>query len=302
MPDLPQDPAPERHADALPDKRITLRVLRDWVSQARPIPVLTCYDATTARWLWRGRIPCMLVGDTAAQVILGHDTTLPAPVSFMVQITAAVRRGAPNAFVIADMPFASYHCGDDDATRNAARFMTDGMADAVKLEVGPRQTELVARLTDAGVPVVAHIGSRPQQVRVRGGYGSVGRSQRQLRELIDTTTAMVQAGAGMILIEAVPAETCEKLMHAAAATAEQLEQPQPIVIGCGAGPACHAHVVVLHDLLGLSAWQPPFAKPLADLGQKITDAAGQWDRLVRSGRYLRDDHPYQMNPPPPKPS
>lgn len=280
-----------------PTQRVTLRTIREWVGQGEPFAMLTCYDATTAAWLWRGGVRCLLVGDTAAQVILGHDSTLPAKMPFMVEITAAVRRGAPGAFVMADMPFGSYQCGDDEAVRNAARFLAEGSADAVKLEVGPSLAPLVARLSEAGVPVVTHIGSRPQQVRARGGYSSVGRTQREARQLVQTAKIMLEHGASMLLVEAVPNEVSAKIVAAAKTFAVRSGQSVVPVVGCGAGPACHGHVVVLHDLLGLTDWQPPFIKPEADLGRQFSDVAAKWVKMVRSGRYLKDDHPYRMTKP-----
>lgn len=281
------------------DQRVTLRTLRRWVREGRPFPVLTCYDATTAGLLWRGGVKCLLVGDTAAQVILGHDSTLPAPMPFMLEITAAVRRGARDAFVIADMPFGSYQCGDDEAMRHAADFLRTAGADAVKLEVDASFAPLVGRMASAGVPVVAHIGSRPQTVRARGGYGSVARTPAEIDELVRTAKLMVDAGASLLLIEAVPAEASAAVVEATRSaahpgpTGNSSDSPVPI-IGCGAGPACHGHVVVIHDLLGLSDWQPPFAPPVTDLALQIEKAAGKWATLVESGRYLRRDHPYHM--------
>jgi 3-methyl-2-oxobutanoate hydroxymethyltransferase len=275
--------------------RVTLRTLRQWVREARPFAMLTCYDATTARWLWRGGVRCLLVGDTAAQVILGHDSTLPATMPFMLEITAAVRRGAPDAFVMADMPLGSYQCGDDAAVRHACAFLARGGADAVKLEVDASFAPLVERLGHAGVPVVAHLGSRPQMVRAQGGYQSAGRTPAEAALLVDAAERMIHAGAAMLLLEAVPDEVARKVVHAATSGPAAPGRAWPVpVVGCGGGPACHGHVVVLQDLLGLSAWQPPFAPPMTDLGAQIQAAAARWNELVQSGRYLRDDHPYKM--------
>jgi 3-methyl-2-oxobutanoate hydroxymethyltransferase len=274
------------------DVRVTLRTLRKWAREGQPFPMLTCYDATTAGWLWKGGVQTMLVGDTAAQMILGHDSTLPVSVPFMVEITAAVRRGAANAFVMADMPFGSYQASNAEAVRNAIRFMTDGGADVVKLEVSEHFLPLVKKLAAAGVPVVAHIGSRPQQVRVDGGFHSAARTREAGRELVSTAVRMVDAGAAMLLIEAVPAEVSAEVVKAVNST---LDRPGDVpIIGCGAGPACHGHVVVLHDLLGLTTWQPPFAKPVTQLGQQIEAAASKWSDLIRSGEYLKHDHPYKL--------
>ncbi len=266
------------------NQKVTLARLKQMARQRQPISALTCYDATTARWLDRGGMDVLLVGDTAAEMILGFPNTLHAPLDFMVQITAAVKRGAPRCHVMADMPFMSYQACEAEAIRNAGRFMTQGMADSVKLEVDGSLTDLVGRMARAGVPVVAHLGSRPQQVRREGGYHSAGRTQTQALKIVEDAKAMEQAGAVMLLLEAVPAEVSESVVDAVGIP----------VIGCGAGPACHGHVVVLHDLLGLTDWHPPFVKPMAQLGIAITEAARRWTKRVRSGRYLSKDHPYPM--------
>ena len=273
------------------EARVTLRTIRRWARNGEPVPVLTCYDATTAQWLASGGVHCFLVGDTAAQVLLGHETTLPATMPFMLEITAAVRRGAPKAFVIADMPFGSYQCGVDDALRHAIAFVKEADADVVKFEMDASWGPLVSRLVAAGVPVMAHLGSRPQQVRASGGYRAAGRDRAAADEIVHAAEMFIELGVAMLLLEAVPNEVTQRVV--AAATSD----PRKIVpvIGCGGGNACHGHVVVLHDLLGLSQWQPPFAPPQAELGREISRTARRWAELVRSGRYLRDDHPYHMD-------
>lgn len=268
-----------------PQKPVTLSTLRRLKDGGRKFAALTCYDATTARWLGRAGVEVLLVGDTAAQMILGHDSTIHAPLDFLVTITAAVKRGAPDRFVMADMPFMSYQADDAEAIRNAGRFMTEGRADAVKLEVDARFGDLVGKLSRAGVPVVAHIGSLPQRVRLTGGYRSAGRTAAEGHRLVEEAELMAARGASMLLIEATAAEVSQRIV-------ERVSIP---VIGCGAGPACDGHVVVLQDLLGQSDWQPPFAPPAAQLGAAIQQAAADWARVVRDGQYLRDDHPYPMS-------
>lgn len=280
----------EAPADSKPE-RITLRTLRKWTQLGKPFAMLTCYDATTARWLWRGGVQCLLVGDTAAQMILGYDTTLPATMPFMLEITAAVRRGAPDAFIMADMPFGSYQCGHDEGTRNAIAFLKQAGADAVKLEVGASEASLVQRLASAGVPVVAHLGSRPQQVRAKGGYQAAGQTPTQAAELIDTAELFLQRGASMLLLEAVPEQISQQIVEAAGSLYKSHIVP---VVGCGAGNACHGHVVVLQDLLGMTDWHPPFAAPIANMGVEIQDTAKKWVDLVSSGQYLKLDHPYRI--------
>lgn len=272
--------------------RVTLRTVRQWVRADEKFAMLTCYDATTAAWLWKGGIRTMLVGDTAAQFILGHDSTLPAKMPFMIEITAAVRRGAPDAFIMADMPFGSYQCGDDTAMANAMAFITDGSADVVKMEVDATFAPLVSRMSHAGVPIVAHLGSRPQQVRAKGGYMHAGRTRAEAKQIVDAAVLMIESGAVMLLLEAVPAEVSAKVVAAIKKLGPK-RAATPLV-GCGAGPACHGHVIVLHDLLGLSGWQPPFAPPMDQLGERVKAAAAKWIAEVGSGRYLRDNHPYHF--------
>ncbi len=265
---------------------ITLTALRRMAAAGEPIACLTCYDATTARHLAAGGVPVLLVGDSAAQVMLGFERSIDAPLEFMLQITAAVKRGAPRAFVMADMPFMSYQASDAQAVRNAGRFMVEGRADAVKLEVDRAYGELVGKLSRAGVPVVAHIGWRPQTASQAGVRTAkiAGRTARDAERLIDDAQLMEARGAVMLLIEQCPAPV-------AAAVVRAVDVP---VIGCGAGPACHGHVVVLQDLLGMTDRRPSFVQPLADGAAFLQNAANDWGQLLRSGRYLAE-HPYHMD-------
>ncbi len=266
--------------------------------------MLTCYDATTARWLYRGGLDVMLVGDTAGHVILGYEDTIHAPLEFMLTLTAAVKRGAPNAFVMGDMPFMSYHADDAEAVRNAGRFMTEGRADAVKIEVDERFVDLVGKMDRASIPVVPHIGWRPQRTPRTGVPVVAGRTAESIDKLVELATQLVQAGAAMLLIEQATAEAARAVMAAvgpesasgatsggASGGASGGGVP---VIGCGAGPDCHGHVIVLHDWLGLTDWQPSFAPPAARGGQSLADLAGQWVKRVESGAYLADGGPYAM--------
>ncbi|MFO0873079.1 MAG: 3-methyl-2-oxobutanoate hydroxymethyltransferase [Phycisphaerales bacterium] len=275
--------------DGAPDARlaasVTIRTLQRCRERGERFACLTCYDATTARWLERAGVPVLLVGDTAAEVILGLPGTIHAPLDFLVAITAAVKRGAPRSLVMADMPFMSYQADDADALRNAGRFMTEGLADVVKLELDRSFAPLIERMARAGVAVVAHVGSRPQRTKLRGGYGSSGRSAGEASAIVDDAVALADAGAALVLVEAVPAEV-------AAAIVARVSVP---VIGCGAGPACHGQVVVLQDILGLTDWQPSFAAPMAHLGPHLVKAAGAWiDRVTRNDL---GEHPYRMSDP-----
>ncbi len=266
-----------------PRKPITLRSLLRMVERGEKFACLTCYDATTARWLQRAGIHMLLVGDTAAEMILGLPSTIHAPLDFLLTLTAAVKRGAPDLFVMGDMPFMSYQADEAEGVRNAGRFLTDGMADCVKLEVDRSYSSLVSKIARAGVPVVAHVGTRPQLAKMRG-YRASGRTADEAQELVADALAMQDAGACMLLIEAAPNEVSQRIV----------EKTSIPVIGCGAGPACHGQVVVLQDILGLTHWQPSFARPLMRLGDEIIAAAERWIHNVRTGDL--GEHPYQMEP------
>ena len=263
---------------------LTLRDLGRMAKSGAKFSCLTCYDATTARWLEKSGVEVLLVGDTAAEMILGYSSTINAPLDFMVTITAAVKRGAPSRIVMADMPFMSYQADDAEAIRNAGRFMTEGNADCVKLELDRSFAPLVEKLARAGIPVVAHIGSRPQQAKMKGGYTSAGRSAESALRILHDAAALEAAGASMLLIEACPAEVAELVVERATVP----------VVGCGAGTACHGQVVVLNDLLGLTHWQPAFARPLAAVGVEIERAARVWRDRVRDGDL--GEHPYTIAP------
>jgi 3-methyl-2-oxobutanoate hydroxymethyltransferase len=260
----------------------TLQTIRRFMRHGESFACLTCYDATTARWLQRAGIPLLLVGDTAAEMILGEPGTIHAPLDFMLTLTAAVKRGAPNTFVMGDMPFGSYQCDDAEAVRNAGRFLTEGRADAVKLEVDARFINLVEKLARAGVPVVAHLGSRPQAAKQEGGYRSAGRTQDALQQIVRDAIAMEEAGSVMLLLEAVPNEVAKAVVDSTSIP----------VIGCGAGTACHGQIVVTQDILGLTDWQPAFARPICELGDTLMDAAREWMRRVSEDEL--GEHPYQM--------
>ena len=185
------------------------RTLARWAREGTSFACLTAYDATTARWLERGGVPVLLAGDTAAEMVLGHRGTIHAPLEFMLQITAAVRRGAPSVYLMGDMPFMSYQASESEAMRNAGRFLTEGLADAVKLEVDGRDAPLVERMARAGVPVCAHVGCRPQQVKV-AGYRTAGTTAAEARRMIDDARRLEDAGAASISSRIAPASSSRR--------------------------------------------------------------------------------------------
>ncbi len=249
-----------------------------------PFACFACYDATTARWLERAGVHVLLMGDSAAEIVLGHKSTIHMPLEVSIALTAGLKRGAPNTVVMADMPFMSYHADEAEAINAAGRYMTEGMADIVKLEADASFAPIVAKMTRAGVPICGHVGSRPQQVGLHGGYVASGRTAADASRIVSDARALEEAGAVMLLVEAVPHEVAERII---AATDIPL-------IGIGAGPACHGQILVLQDLLGLTDWQPGFAQPMLQMGEAIRDAARDWVDRVR--RRAASDHRYVMKP------
>jgi len=257
-----------------PSVPVTIRTIRQMVAAGERFASLTCYDATTARWLQRAGVHILLVGDTAAEVILGFSRTIDMPLEVLLALTAGVKRGAPQSLVMGDMPFMSYQADEASAIRNAGRFLTEGLADIVKLEVDSSFAPLIAKMTRAGIPVCAHVGSKPQQAALSGGYGSAGRTPEEAQRILKDAAALEEAGAVMLLVEAVPDEVAQRLVQASRVP----------VIGIGAGLAPHGQVLVLQDLLGMTDTPPRFAEPTAHLGPVLQEAAAEWVRRVKAGQ------------------
>ncbi|MEN0019534.1 MAG: 3-methyl-2-oxobutanoate hydroxymethyltransferase [Planctomycetota bacterium] len=253
-------------------KPVTIRTLQRMARDNEPFACLTAYDATTARWLERAGVHVLLVGDSAAEVVLGLPRTIHMPLDVAIALTAAVKRGAPGTHVMADMPFMSYQADEAEGIRNAGRFLTEGLADSVKLEVDASFAPLISKMAHAGIAVCAHIGSRPQSASLAGGYGSAGRTEAHADRIVRDAVELERAGAVLLLIEAVPPEVARRVLDATSVP----------VIGIGAGTDCHGQILVVHDLLGLTDHTPRFAEPVAALGSAITDAGRTWvDRVAR---------------------
>ncbi|MFG0243706.1 MAG: 3-methyl-2-oxobutanoate hydroxymethyltransferase [Phycisphaerales bacterium JB054] len=280
----PPNKGDRHHVEPEDRKPVTLRTLRSMAGRGVPFACLTAYDATTARWLERGGVHVLLVGDSAAQMVLGFERTTDMPLDLAIAMTAAVKRGAPRTLIMADMPFASYHESDEQAVRNAARFMTEGLADVVKIEADASFAPTVERLTRAGIPICGHVGCRPQTVAVSGGYRIAGKTAEDARRVVADAVALERAGAVLLLVEAVPPEVTEAIM---AATSVPL-------IGIGAGTACHGQVLVIQDLLGMTDSPPRFAEAVVQLGLATRDAAATWvrrvsERNIGGRRYVMDE-------------
>ena len=267
-------------------RKYTLGDLRHACTGGSRVAMLTCYDFTTAGLMQQAGVPALLVGDSAANVILGYPTTLPVSLSFMMEITAAVRRGAPRAFVGADMPFGSYHGSMARGVRNVCRMVQRTGCDCVKLEAGETQLDLITQLADAGVAVMAHLGLRPQSVGILGGYRTQGRNADDAIQIVDLARRMERTGAAALLLEAVPAEVAQAVVEATSVP----------VIGCGAGSHCHGSVFVTQDALGMTPHPPRFAPKLADLASPAVAAYAEYVRLVTSGQYPSADQQYSMSP------
>jgi len=260
----------------LPEKRTTLRDLRELLEAREPIPMVTAYDYTSARLAEHAGIPMILVGDSMAQTMLGYEDTLPVTVDDIVRATAAVVRGARKAFVTADMPFMSYQAEVADALRNAGRLLKEGGAHAVKLEGGAAIVPTVRALRDAGIAVMGHLGLTPQAVHRLGGYGVQARSSADARALVRDARALEEAGAFAVVLELVPAELAREV-------SDEISIP---TIGIGAGAGCDGQVQVWHDLLGLSLdFTPRHASKYAEVGTQIVAALTRWSEDVRAGRF-----------------
>src|SRR6266699_6180043 len=240
------------------------------------IVMLTAYDATMARLLDRAGVDLLLVGDSLGNVILGLDTTIPVTMEAMIHHTRAVSRGASRALVVADLPFLSYQVSPEQAIQNAARLFQEGGAAAVKLEGGRPVANTVRRLTEAGLPVMGHVGLTPQHVHRLGGMRQQARDEEAAQELIRDALALEDAGAFAVVVEAVPDAVAE-------AVTSRLKIP---TIGIGAGPHCDGQVLVSYDMLGLfETFVPKFVRQYAQLGELIFDAARNYANDVREGVY-----------------
>src|SRR5579872_4761740 len=248
-------------------------------SQAK-ITCLTAYDYPTARLLDDAGVDILLVGDSLAMVALGYESTLPVTMDEMLMCTRAVRRGTRHALLVADMPYGSYHA---EAVRNAVRFVKEGGAEAVKIEGGERRMELLSRIVEAEVPVMAHIGLTPQSVNAFGGFRVQGKTLEAGEQLLRDARAVEAAGAFAVVLESIPRELAARI------TAE-LRIP---TIGIGAGPECDGQVLVIHDLVGLSfGHRAKFVRRYAEVGATISRAAAEYCRDVQQGTFPSDEESY----------
>jgi len=253
---------------------VTITQLKEMKQKGERIPMLTAYDYSTAKFLDEVGIPLILVGDSLGMVVLGYDSTLPVTMDVMIHHTKAVVRGVQRALVVGDMPFMSYQTSAEDALRNAARFLQEAGAHAVKLEGGEHMASTVHRLVENGIPVQGHIGLTPQSIHQLGGYRVQGRDAETAAKLLRDAQALEQAGVFSIVLEGVPSALAKLITQRASVP----------TIGIGAGPFCDGQVQVIHDILGLYPdFVPKHAKQYARIGDTIREAVGTYMREVQGG-------------------
>lgn len=265
------------------EHRVTVRSLQSRKSKGDPITMLTAYDFTFARIFDQAGIDLLLVGDSLGNVVQGCDTTLPVTLDEVLYHTRLVVRGAQRALVVGDMPFGSFQVSPEEALRGAIRFVKEAGAQAVKLEGGVRMAETIARIAEAQIPVMAHVGLTPQSVHKMGGFRVQGRDDAGRAQVIEDALAVEAAGAFAVVLEGIPADLGREVT-------ERLSIP---TIGIGAGPACDGQVLVMHDLLGLNDWAPSFVKQYANLGALASQAARAYADEVRHRKFPDAKHSYR---------
>jgi 3-methyl-2-oxobutanoate hydroxymethyltransferase len=266
-------------------EKVTLRTLEDMKARGEPVSWLTAYDYPTALLMDRAGVDMILVGDSAGMTMLGLETTLPVTMDQMVTFTAAVCRAVRYAFVVGDMPYMSYQASTEDAIRNAGRFMAECGADAVKIEGGTRMAPTIAAITDAGIPVLAHIGLTPQSYTQQGGFRAQGRTEASSRALIEDARVLEEAGACAILLECIPEEVAGVIARRAAIPA----------YGIGSGRLVDGQLMIVHDMLGLfERFTPKFVKRYASVGATFLEAFTQYRADVKEGAFPQPEHTYSM--------
>ena len=270
-----------------PRQRITVASLREKKLHHEPITCLTAYDYSAARLVDEAGIDMVLVGDSLAMTMLGHENTLSVTVDEMLHHVRAVRRGVKNALLLADMPYGSYHVSANEAVRNATRFVKEGGAEVVKIEGGDKRADLIRQIIDAEIPVAGHIGLTPQSVNRMGGFKVQGKSLSDIEQLMRDATALDRIGVACIFLEGIPREVADLITGEVAAP----------TIGIGAGPGCDGQVLVFHDILNLTFGPPAkFVRRYGDAAGEITHAVQAYRADVLSRQYPADNESYHLSP------
>ena len=264
----------------------TVATLKKQKENGDKIAMVTCYDYSMAKLMDEAGMEVLLIGDSLGQVMLGYENTLPVTMEEMIHHTAAVSRGAKEAFVLADMPFMSYQTSVYDAVKNAGRLMQEGHAHGVKLEGGAKVCPQIEAIVKADIPVCAHIGLTPQSVNAFGGFKVQGKSEEAARKMIEDAKAVEAAGASMVVLECVPAKLAQIIT-------EELQIP---TIGIGAGAGCDGQVLVYQDMLGMfSDFKPKFVKRFASVGDVMKQAFADYKTEVKAGTFPAAEHTYAIS-------
>lgn len=264
----------------------TIITFKQSKQQGRKISMLTAYDYSTAKLMDEAGINAILVGDSLGNVVLGYEDTLSVTMEDMIHHGAAVARGAKNAMVVVDMPFMSYQTSVYDAVVNAGRLMKEGRASAVKLEGGKEVCPQVKAVTEAGIPVMGHLGLTPQSINALGGHRVQGKTQQAAQKLLDDARALQEAGAFAVVLECVPEKLADKVT-------KELEIP---TIGIGAGSGCDGQVLVYQDMLGMfSDFTPKFVKQFANVGQVMKEAFKSYIDEMQQGSFPSQEHCYSID-------
>ena len=268
-------------------EKVTTVSIREMKNSGEKIVMLTAYDYTTARMVDESGADAILVGDSLANVILGHKDTLPVSMDEMIHHTKAVSRGVKRALVVGDMPFMSYQASSEEAIRNAGRFLKEGHAEAVKVEGGRRIIRIVEAIIESGIPVMGHLGLTPQWIHQFGGYRVRGKTESTARAILEDARRLERVGVFSLVLECIPWQLAKLIT-------EKLEIP---TIGIGAGPYCDGQVLVLHDLLGLTGPNvPKFVKRYAELDKEVMKALQNFKNDVKTNKYPTLAQSYEMPP------
>ncbi len=262
-------------------KKITVPKILSRKRKHQKIVMITAYDATFARLVENGGADMVLVGDSLGMVIQGHDSTLPVTLEDVIYHCRAVSRGLSRAHLCGDMPFMTYKISPEQALAAAGRIIQEGCAESVKLEGGVEMAETIARIVDAGIPVVGHVGLTPQSIHTLGGFKMQGKNDTAREKLIQDARAVAEAGAFCLVLESMPLELAETITN---------EVPIP-TIGIGAGPHCDGQVLVIYDMLGMNEdFQPKFLKCYAEMGRGIRESVATYVSEVRDGEFPGPQH------------
>jgi len=268
-------------------KKVTIRTLFDKAAKGEPISWLTCYDYPTAYFQEQAEMDMLLVGDSLGMTMLGYDGTLPVTMDDMIRHTQAVRRGAPTAFLVGDMPYMSYQASIESAVLNAGRFMAEASCDAIKLEGGHVMADQMRAIVNAGIPAVGHLGLTPQSVAALGGFRVQGKGAAQAKEIIDDAKALEEAGAFCILLEMVPDRVTKIITELA---------EDCLIMSLGSGPDAHGQLLIFHDMFGLyPKFTPKMAKVYGNAGEVLQNGLIQYNKEVKDKTFPKKENWFTMS-------